>query len=70
MSAGLRREAGDALDRAPVDRSNAIARFPALGSTAVVMVTDPASLASARVAVQQIVEEFDRACSRFATIPS
>jgi FAD:protein FMN transferase len=41
------------------------ARFEALGSTAVVAVTDPAQLDSARAAVARTVEAFDLACSRF-----
>jgi thiamine biosynthesis lipoprotein len=41
------------------------ASFPALGSTAVVAVTDPAALEAARGAVEEVVERFDRACSRF-----
>jgi FAD:protein FMN transferase len=40
-------------------------RFEALGSTAVVAVTDPARLQLARAAVTRTVEQFDRACSRF-----
>jgi FAD:protein FMN transferase len=39
--------------------------FPALGSTAVVAVTNSAACASARAAVEQTVSAFDRACSRF-----
>src|SRR5437764_4720720 len=39
--------------------------FAALGSTAVVAVTDPASLAQARTTVEQVVARFDEACSRF-----
>src|SRR5947199_5112130 len=39
--------------------------FAALGSTAVVAVTDPASLAQARATVEQVVARFDEACSRF-----
>jgi FAD:protein FMN transferase len=39
--------------------------FDALGSTAVVAVTDPARLETARAAVEEVVDEFDRACSRF-----
>ncbi len=41
------------------------ATFPALGTTAVVVVRDPDRLAVARAAVERTVEEFDRACSRF-----
>lgn len=41
------------------------ARFPALGSTAVVAVTHPQSLPAARVAVQETIDAFDLACSRF-----
>jgi len=43
----------------------ASASFPALGSTAVVAVTDEAALADARTAVSEIVDAFDLACSRF-----
>jgi thiamine biosynthesis lipoprotein len=42
-----------------------IARFPALGSTAAVCVTDEGSLAEAQEAVATVVDEYDRACSRF-----
>jgi thiamine biosynthesis lipoprotein len=41
------------------------ARFPALGSTAVVAVTEPGSLAAARAEVQETIDAFDLACSRF-----
>jgi thiamine biosynthesis lipoprotein len=39
--------------------------FDALGSTAVVAVSDPQALPAARAAVEQILEKFDRTCSRF-----
>lgn len=39
--------------------------FPALGSTAIVAVTEPGALARARAAVERVLDEFDRACSRF-----
>jgi FAD:protein FMN transferase len=39
--------------------------FPALGTTAVVAVSDPARLGDARAAVEEVVAEFDLACSRF-----
>ncbi len=39
--------------------------FPALGSTATVVVTHPDALAPAQSAVEQVVDAFDRACSRF-----
>ena len=39
--------------------------FPALGGVAVVAVGDPARLGAAREAVQQTIDEFDLACSRF-----
>jgi thiamine biosynthesis lipoprotein len=39
--------------------------FQALGTTAVVAVTEPAELDRARGAVEQVIEAFDRACSRF-----
>ncbi len=41
------------------------ARFGALGSTAVVGVSEPAALAPARAAVERVVAEIDRAASRF-----
>jgi thiamine biosynthesis lipoprotein len=40
-------------------------RFPALGSTALVVATDSEALPSAVVAVEETVEAFDRTCSRF-----
>jgi FAD:protein FMN transferase len=40
-------------------------QFPALGSIAVVGVTDAALLGAARSTVEQVVAEIDRACSRF-----
>ncbi len=40
-------------------------QFPALGSIAVVAVTDQAALGTARATVEQEVAEIDRACSRF-----
>lgn len=40
-------------------------RFQALGTTAVVAVTQPAALTAATAAVRQTVAEFDLACSRF-----
>jgi thiamine biosynthesis lipoprotein len=39
--------------------------FDALGSTAVLAVSDPAGLRAARAAVQDVVDKFDRTCSRF-----
>jgi thiamine biosynthesis lipoprotein len=39
--------------------------FGALGSTAVVAVSDPACLPAARETVEQVVARFDEACSRF-----
>lgn len=39
--------------------------FPALGSTATVMVVEPEALDRARSAVDQVVDAIDRACSRF-----
>ena len=39
--------------------------FDALGSTAVVAVTDPVRLEAARGAVDEVLDAFDRACSRF-----
>ena len=41
------------------------ASFPALGSTAVVAVTDPSELVRARASVEDVVSAFDHACSRF-----
>jgi thiamine biosynthesis lipoprotein len=41
------------------------ASFAALGSTAVVAVTDPATLDQARTIVETVVAQFDEACSRF-----
>ncbi len=41
------------------------ARFPALGTTAHVVVSDPAGLPAALDAVQATIAEFDLACSRF-----
>jgi thiamine biosynthesis lipoprotein len=41
------------------------ASFPAFGSTATVVVTDPTGLGPACDAVAQTVDEFDLACSRF-----
>ena len=41
------------------------AHFGALGSTAVVGVTDPPALVSARAAVERVLGEIDLACSRF-----
>jgi FAD:protein FMN transferase len=39
--------------------------FSALGSTAVVAVVQPSELLRARETVQRVIDEFDRACSRF-----
>lgn len=39
--------------------------FGALGSTAIVAVTDPGALQGAREQVEQVVAQFDQACSRF-----
>jgi thiamine biosynthesis lipoprotein len=39
--------------------------FGALGSTAVVAVTEPTALAPATLAVEEVVARFDEACSRF-----
>jgi FAD:protein FMN transferase len=41
------------------------ASFGALGSTAVVAVTDPRALVQARAAVEDVIARFDEACSRF-----
>ena len=43
----------------------ATARFPALGTTAVVLVAEPGALDAARAAVEQCVDAVDAACSRF-----
>jgi thiamine biosynthesis lipoprotein len=43
----------------------AFTSFSALGSTAVIAVTDPALLARVRAGVQAVVSAFDLACSRF-----
>jgi FAD:protein FMN transferase len=43
----------------------ASAVFPALGTTAVVVVADPTALPLARRLLEQELEEIDRACSRF-----
>ena len=40
-------------------------RFDAFGTVALVAATDPARLDAAVAAVSRVVEEFDRACSRF-----
>jgi thiamine biosynthesis lipoprotein len=45
--------------------TNISASFPAFGSTATVVVTDPAGLQDACDAVAQTVDDFDLACSRF-----
>lgn len=39
--------------------------FPVFGGLGVVSAADPAALSSAQSAVEQVVAEFDRACSRF-----
>ena len=46
-------------------RTNDRTAFDVWGGVAVVAVTEPARLALARAAVQHVVDEFDRACSRF-----
>ncbi len=46
-------------------RSEESATLEAFGSTALVAVTESAALDSARDAVERVVAEFDRACSRF-----
>ncbi len=43
----------------------ASAQFPALGTTAVIVAGDAEALPSVRAAVQETVDAFDRACSRF-----
>jgi thiamine biosynthesis lipoprotein len=42
-----------------------VTRFEALGTTAVIAVSDPAALSVAREIVDRVVAEFDLACSRF-----
>ena len=42
-----------------------LVRFDAFGTVALVAATDPARLDAAVAAVSRVVEEFDRACSRF-----
>src|SRR5579884_330029 len=44
---------------------DATVRFPALGSTAVLAVVDRSRLGPARAAVAEVIDAFDRACSRF-----
>ena len=41
------------------------ARFEALGTTAIVLVSEPSALADARAACERVVAEVDAACSRF-----
>ena len=48
-----------------MNRTQTSATFPALGSTATVVVTDPAGLQHACDAVTHTVDDFDLACSRF-----
>ena len=48
-----------------MSHSEESATLEAFGSTALVAVTEPAALDSARAAVERVVAEFDRACSRF-----
>jgi thiamine biosynthesis lipoprotein len=48
-----------------MSRSEESATLEAFGSTALLPVTEPAALDSARDAVERVVAEFDRACSRF-----
>ncbi|MCW2952798.1 MAG: apbE, partial [Conexibacter sp.] len=44
---------------------SATAQWPALGTSAVVVVTDDAALPAARAAVERELDAIDRACSRF-----
>ena len=39
--------------------------FPVWGSAGVVIATDPQAVETARHAVLEVIDEFDRACSRF-----
>jgi thiamine biosynthesis lipoprotein len=48
-----------------VTESGGSARFPALGTTAVVVATEPAALGAATAAVQSVIADVDAACSRF-----
>ncbi len=48
-----------------MSHSEESATLEAFGSTALVAVTEPAALDSALAAVERVVAEFDRACSRF-----
>ena len=48
-----------------MSHSEESATLEAFGSTALVAVTEPGALDSARAAVERVVAEFDRACSRF-----
>jgi thiamine biosynthesis lipoprotein len=48
-----------------MDAQQATASFEALGSTAIVAVSEPGALEPAVEVVQHVVAEFDRACSRF-----
>src|ERR1700722_14353488 len=46
-------------------RTPVSARWEALGTSAVLLVTDPGALGMARAIVERELEEIDRACSRF-----
>jgi thiamine biosynthesis lipoprotein len=48
-----------------MNSSSSWAQFPALGSTALVAVSDPDGLERARSTVERVVWDFDLACSRF-----
>jgi FAD:protein FMN transferase len=48
-----------------ITSSDSCAQFPALGTTALVMVTEPGQLRAAREAVEETLAAFDHACSRF-----
>ncbi|MGH2718093.1 MAG: FAD:protein FMN transferase, partial [Actinomycetota bacterium] len=43
----------------------AVASFPALGTSAVLVVTDPAALRPVQTIVTGLIADLDRACSRF-----
>ena len=42
-----------------------LVRFPALGSTAVLAITDPQAAPAGEAAVREVIDAVDRACSRF-----
>jgi thiamine biosynthesis lipoprotein len=54
-----------AVPQPPAAAAVASVSFPALGTTAVVAVTDSDRLAEARARVNETIQAYDRACSRF-----